>query len=108
PVLAGYLEGWDAMKRFLILVSGLALLFDSPVRGQDLAEASGRRGDWPNWRGPNHDGISRERGLAKSWPAQGPKVVWKADLPGGYSSVVVAHGRLITLSKEKNEDLVLC
>src|SRR5437660_5261991 len=64
--------------------------------------------EWPNWRGPNHNGISRETGLLKSWPASGPKVLWKMDLTGGYSSVVVANGRLFTQTKDKNEDLVLC
>jgi hypothetical protein len=64
--------------------------------------------DWPNWRGPHHDGISRETGLAKSWPAGGPKVLWQIDLTGGYCSVVVARDRLFTQTKDKNEDLVLC
>ncbi len=64
--------------------------------------------DWPNWRGPHHDGISRETGLLTSWPEQGPKVLWKAELSGGYSSVVVAGGRLFTQSKAKTEETVLC
>jgi hypothetical protein len=68
----------------------------------------GRADDWPNWRGPNHDGISRETGLLVSWPAAGPKVLWEGALGGGYSSVVVARGRLFTQTKDKNEDLVLC
>ena len=29
-------------------------------------------GDWPQWRGPNRDGISKETGLLKQWPQQGP------------------------------------
>ena len=35
-------------------------------------------GDWPQWRGPNRDGISKETGLLKQWPQQGPPLVWKA------------------------------
>jgi outer membrane protein assembly factor BamB len=64
--------------------------------------------DWPNWRGPQHDGISRETGLLKAWPADGPKVLWKTDLTGGYSSVSVANGRVFTQTKDGKEDLVLC
>jgi outer membrane protein assembly factor BamB len=64
--------------------------------------------DWPCWRGPHHDGISRETGLLPTWPPQGPKVLWRANLTGGYSSVVVAGGRLFTQAKDGNEDLVLC
>jgi outer membrane protein assembly factor BamB len=65
-------------------------------------------GDWPNWRGPHHDGISRETGLLKSWPKDGPKVLWTAALTGGYSSVAVADGRLFTQTKDQKEDLVVC
>ena len=67
-----------------------------------------RASDWPNWRGPQHDGISRETGLLKSWPADGPKVLWQTHLTGGYSSVVVANGRLFTQTKDNKDDLVLC
>src|SRR5229473_1755697 len=67
-----------------------------------------RAADWPNWRGPRHDGISAETGLLKSWPAGGPKRVWQKDLTGGYSSIVVADGRLFTQTKDQKEDLVLC
>jgi outer membrane protein assembly factor BamB len=89
-------------KRELRAVPCLLLLF--PLIFASPVDA----GDWPNWRGPHHDGISRETGLAKSWPAGGPRVLWKIDLTGGYSSVVVAHDRLFTQTKDKNEDLILC
>lgn len=49
--------------------------------------------DWPQWRGPNRDGVSAETGLLKSWPAAGPAVRWKrTDLGTGYSSPVVVAG----------------
>ena len=32
--------------------------------------------DWPQWRGPNRDGISRETGLLQAWPKTGPPLVW--------------------------------
>ena len=53
--------------------------------------------DWPQFRGPNRDGVSRETGLLKSWPAGGPKVLWKAPAGEGFSHVVVAGGRVFTL-----------
>jgi outer membrane protein assembly factor BamB len=65
-------------------------------------------GAWPQYRGPHQDGVSRETGLAREWPAGGPKVLWKRPLTGGYSSVAVADGRLYTQTKEKNEEIVLC
>ena len=54
--------------------------------------------DWPQWRGPNRDGRSVEKGLLKDWPAAGPPLAWKATGAGeGYSSFAVADGRLYTL-----------
>jgi outer membrane protein assembly factor BamB len=53
--------------------------------------------DWPQWRGPNRDGISKETGLLKEWPASGPRLVWKAaGLGSGYSTVAVVGERIYT------------
>ena len=47
--------------------------------------------DWPQFRGPNRDGISTEKGLLKEWPTSGLKLLWTAKgLGAGYSSVSVA------------------
>jgi outer membrane protein assembly factor BamB len=64
--------------------------------------------DWPRWRGPRLDGISRETGLLKNWPKDGPRQLWKAPLSGGFSAVAVVDGRLFTQTKEKNQEVVLC
>lgn len=59
--------------------------------------------DWPQWRGPNRDGISTETGLLKKWPADGPKLAWKAGGFGaGYSSVAVANGKIFTLGDQED------
>jgi outer membrane protein assembly factor BamB len=64
--------------------------------------------DWPQWRGPNRDGISAERGLLKSWPAGGPTLAWRATGAGeGYSSFAVANGRLYTLGARGGREYVL-
>ena len=34
--------------------------------------------DWPQWRGPQGDGISKETGLLKEWPGDGPPLAWTA------------------------------
>lgn len=52
--------------------------------------------DWPNYRGPSHDGISREKLPATAWGLTGPRAVWKAPAPGGFSSFAVAEGRAFT------------
>ncbi|HEY2291041.1 MAG TPA: PQQ-binding-like beta-propeller repeat protein [Thermoanaerobaculia bacterium] len=53
--------------------------------------------DWPQFRGPNRDGISQETDVLKSWPANGPKVLWRVPLGEGYSHLAVVKGRLLTL-----------
>jgi outer membrane protein assembly factor BamB len=56
--------------------------------------------DWPQWRGPNRDGISTETGLLKDWPAGGPPLLWKATgLGNGYSTLAVAGGRIFTIGE---------
>jgi outer membrane protein assembly factor BamB len=62
-----------------------------------LAQVPSRPGDWPQWRGPNRDGVSTETGLLREWPKEGPKVVWQVDSVGvGYSSLAVKDGRIFT------------
>ena len=61
--------------------------------------------DWPQWRGPARDGISKETGLLKSWPKEGPKLVWKkGDLGSGYSTPAVVGSKLFLLSNEGLEN----
>lgn len=52
--------------------------------------------DWPQWRGPNRDGISSETGLLKTWPTTGPKVIWRSGSGEGYAGIVVSQGRGFT------------
>jgi len=54
--------------------------------------------DWPQFRGPNRDGICKETGLLKEWPKDGPKLLWEiSGLGAGYSSVSIANGKLFTM-----------
>ena len=55
--------------------------------------ATAHAADWPNFRGPNHNGISSETGWLVKWPDEGPKQLWKASLGVGYASITVAQGR---------------
>ena len=51
--------------------------------------------DWPQYRGPNQDGLSTEK-AALTWPAAGPKVVWKTPTKNGFSSFAVSGGKAYT------------
>ncbi len=62
---------------------------------------------WPQWRGPRRDGISDERGLLKSWPQNGPRLLWKIDgLGTGWSSPIVV-GEWLYITGDVSDDLVI-
>jgi outer membrane protein assembly factor BamB len=57
-----------------------------------LATASLAAADWPQWRGPARDSISTETGLYRTWPASGPKVLWKTTVADGYAGAAIRDG----------------
>ena len=64
--------------------------------------------DWPQFRGPNRDGVSKEKGLLQSWPKEGPPLDWSAKgLGGGFSTVSVAKDRIYTLGNKGKETHLL-
>src|ERR1700686_2474325 len=69
---------------FVLLVLGL---FCIPARADD----------WPQWLGPQRDGVWRETGLIEKFPTGrqgGPKIVWRTKGDGGYAGPAVAEGRV--------------
>lgn len=64
--------------------------------------------DWPQWRGPNRDGVSSETGLLKKWPKDGPPLVWTFDKAGtGYSSPAIVGGKLFTMGARDKTEYVI-
>src|SRR5437763_14861741 len=62
---------------------------------------------WPQWRGPNRDGHSAERGLLDHWK-EAPPLVWKAEgLGNGYAGAVVQGGVVCTLGGRKGKTFVI-
>jgi len=58
--------------------------------------------DWPNWRGPNRDAKCTETGLLKTWPAGGPKLLWRVrGLGEGYSGPAVV-GNVMYIMGDRN------
>ena len=64
--------------------------------------------DWPQWRGPNRDGISTEKNWSSQWPATGPKQLWKANVGLGCSAVTISQGRAYTLGNTDEIDTIYC
>jgi outer membrane protein assembly factor BamB len=61
--------------------------------------------DWPQWRGPQRNGISQETGLLKEWPKGGPKLLWQVeDVGDGYSTPAMVGERLYLVANRGLED----
>jgi outer membrane protein assembly factor BamB len=83
-------------RRFAAAVlAGAVVLGGAGLAVADVAK------DWPQFRGPVRDGLSKETGLLKQWPQGGPPLAWKGTGIGdGHSSVSVANGKIYTTGKE--------
>ncbi len=98
------------MKRQLILLLAIVVvmfwagpvfanLADEPIASEEQ--------DWPQWRGRRRDGISDEKGLLSTWPASGPKLLWKVEgLGTGWSSPIVVGERLY-ITGDVGKDMVV-
>ena len=76
--------------------------------GVSVQAESRAPGEWPQWRGPNRDGISTETQLLKEWPEKGPPLLWKANgLGQGYSTVSVSKGRIFTMGSRGDGEFVV-
>jgi outer membrane protein assembly factor BamB len=63
--------------------------------------------DWPQWQGPDRTAISKEHGLLKDWPKDGPPLAWEVKgLGGGYSAPSIAAGRVFGMSNRDNAEVV--
>ena len=62
---------------------------------------------WLQWGGPDGDFTVAAGALAESWPAEGPKQLWRRPLGKGYSSILYQDGRLFTLYRDGDEEIVV-
>jgi outer membrane protein assembly factor BamB len=89
-------------KTLLAAILTLPLLLSAAVRAED----------WPQWRGPNRDSVCSDTRLLESFPAEGLKVRWRVPVGWGFSSPVVAQGRVYladsAVVKPKAKERVHC
>ncbi len=74
----------------LALLLGCFLLIVAPLHADD----------WPQWLGPQRDGVWRETGIIERFPADGLKFVWRIPVGGGYSGPAVAGGRVYLMDRQ--------
>ncbi len=64
--------------------------------------------DWPNWRGPDHNGVSTEKGWLTAWPKAGPKRLWTTEVGPGHAGVAVRAGKVYIMGRHGDRDVVSC
>ncbi|MGE5610764.1 MAG: PQQ-binding-like beta-propeller repeat protein, partial [Bacillota bacterium] len=65
--------------------------------------------DWPQMRGPGRGEVSPETGLAREWPAGGPKVLWTIEVGVGFAGAAVRDGEVYLLDRvEDRQDVLRC
>ena len=60
--------------------------------------------DWPQWRGPQRDGVWREDGIVKQLPEGQIPITWSRPIAGGYCGPTVANGRVYVMDRALNPD----
>jgi outer membrane protein assembly factor BamB len=82
----------------LIRALGLAVV------GLAVTASWGLADDWPQWLGPQRDGVWRETGILSRFPPGGPKTRWRTAIGGGYAGPAVANGRVYVLDRQLSGD----
>jgi hypothetical protein len=86
--------------RVPVLVLATLLAIPPAVLAED-------RGDWPQFHGPRRDNISRETGLLKQWPPDGPRLLWTAKgLGHGYATVSISRGLIYTCGNVNDKTVI--
>jgi outer membrane protein assembly factor BamB len=91
--------------RFLTTIAAFCLCFSAVSVTRSGNSLTASTSDWPQWRGPQRNGISQESGLLKQWPAEGPKLLWQVnDIGDGYSTPAVVGTRMYLMSNRGMEN----
>jgi outer membrane protein assembly factor BamB len=78
-------------------------LFAAPAAAQEAGKIDPL--DWPHWRGPEMNGVSREKGLPASWSPDGENLLWRRPELGTRSTPIVMNGKLYELCRHNPETI---
>jgi len=70
-------------------------------------QAQAQSANWPQWGGPQRNFMVDAKGLAETWPANGPKRLWSRELGEGHSSIIVDADRLYTMYSKGEQEFVV-
>ena len=73
---------------------------------QPAAPPAAVAGSWTDFRGPARDGVYRQRAVAATWAAGGPRLLWKQPVGVGHASFVIARGVAYTIEQRRQREVV--
>ena len=87
----------------LLGLSGLIVALSGLVLAADT-----QKSNWPQWRGPDRNGISTELHLRKDWTAEPPPMLWKkSGLGSGYASLAIVDGIIYTAGRKGKDNFLM-
>jgi len=92
----------------ILIVCIVLEIFAMSLYGQEKTPGKENAYDWPHWRGPKYNGISEEADINLTWPADGPPILWKAEVGIGFAAVSVSNGLAYTMGNINDQDVVFC
>ncbi|HOD82458.1 MAG: outer membrane biogenesis protein BamB [Planctomycetes bacterium ADurb.Bin126] len=98
------------IRKFIVvaMVAGMGVLARVGWSAEPVASGDPAKPCWPQFRGPNRDGVSHETGLLQAWPEGGPKKLWSVSGVGmGYSSPIIVGDTLYITGDVDKKDLVI-
>ena len=97
-------QGWQSPRGIALRLTCLPLLAFLLL---PISAARGQSADWTQWGGPNRNFKSSATGLATSWPASGPRTLWRRELGEGFSGIAIEGGKLFTMYRKGEQELVV-
>jgi outer membrane protein assembly factor BamB len=85
------------MKNLRVIVIIFIFMLTGPVFASD----------WPQYLGPDRNGVSGEKGLKRAWPAEGPKVLWTVPLGEGFGGPAVSEGKVYVYDRADDQTNIL-
>ncbi|MCA8987264.1 MAG: PQQ-binding-like beta-propeller repeat protein [Planctomycetaceae bacterium] len=92
----------------IVFLLGCGVATETPAWTQNNAPENRAGEDWPQFLGPRETGVSGESGLLKSWPEQGPPLLWQVNVGTGYGAPSVRGDRAVLHHRMGDEELLEC
>jgi outer membrane protein assembly factor BamB len=92
------------------MVQDRALTSIAPEDAENTSSTASSDGDWPHWAGPLGNCTSGEKGLLKSWPQEGPKILWRIPVTAGSNHPSIAGHDLCyaQLEDSQKQETIKC